>query len=297
MAGNSTGSVVDLAAMRALRRPAPGNGRPPRTVILQASHVRADAEVHRHIGVNDVLHLADLHEVLLTAFGFCAEPGATPWHFSPPGDRTERLAGDDHLHLHLAAEGDAVAYHFGLWDVLLTVVASYPRDDGTPRALCVGGSGSFDGSDFNPADINARLTGTATIREVLTATTPEVRDLIDRSGIFDFVPLLQALDLTAGVDLDPEVRSVLADLPVETGRQARDAFWAVVLTLACMGDERLSDEVLETTMEALGWTGDGAGFRSLCLDSLTRLASVGGYGRDSLAPVDRLDLYRALLRA
>ena len=291
------GQVVDLTAARARRQ------RQPRTVILRAANVRADAEVHRHIGVSDALHLADLHDVLVTTFGFEEERGATPWHFSALEDREERLDAADEVHRHLTDEGDAISYHFGLWDIIITTVESYPRDSGTPRALCVGGSGAFGDADFDLAAINARLTGTATIREVLAATTPDVRGLIDRSGIFDFVPLLQALDLARGVSLPEDVKKSLAELPVESAPPARDAFWSVVLGLACMSDDLLGNHVLETTMAALGWEDDdgtqlgGERIRGLCARSLERLAEVGGYGPDALSPVDRLDIYRELLRA
>lgn len=290
------GQVVDLTAARARRQ------RQARTVIVRAANVRADAEVHRHIGVNDALHLADLHDVLVTAFGLEDERGTTPWHFSPLGAREERLDAADELHRHLTDEGDSIAYHFGLWDIIVTALESYPRDAGTPRALCVGGSGAFGGADFDLAAINADLTGTATIRDVLAATAPAVRGIIDRSGIFDFVPLLQALDLMREVALPEDVTRVLAELPVEPDPPARDAFWSVVLGMACMSDELLGNHVLETAMAALGWEDDdgtalsSGRIRELCTRSLTRLADVGGCGPDALSPVDRLDIYRELLR-
>ena len=291
--GGHAGRVVDLTAARAARR------RQPRTVILQASHVRADAEVHRHLGVNDALHLADLHTILGTTFGF--PDSATPWHFSPVGDRDERLDAADPIHEHLAEAGDRISYHFGLWDITLSAVDSYPRDAGSPRALCVGGSGSFGEDPFDIADINAALTGTATIRTVLEATHPAVRDIITRSGIFDFVPLLQALGLTRDPGLARGTAELLRRLPVEEDPAARDAFWAVALALACMGDEHLGNHVIETTMAALGWEDDdgtpltGPRIRELCAESLTLLADIGGYGPHARSPVDRLDIYRCLL--
>ncbi|RNE48280.1 hypothetical protein C5L39_10170 [Corynebacterium alimapuense] len=276
--------------------------RQPRTVILQTSNVRADEEVHRQIGLKDALHLADLHEALVISFGLSKELGSAPWYFSAVNDRESRLDAGDPVHRHLAAEGDAVAYHFGLWDIAIVAVESYPRDAGTPRALCIGGSGDFGGVEFDLAEINAELTGTATTREVLTATKAEVRELIDRSGIFDFVPLLQALDLTREVILPVPKVETLRGLPVENDRVGRDAFWTVMLAISCMSDDQLADEILESTMSSLGWENDdgtaltGAETRALCAESLRQLASVGGYGTDALSPVDRLDIYRELLR-
>ena len=40
----------------------------------------------------------------------------------------------------------------------------------------------------------------------------------------------------------------------------------------------------------------GADVRQLCAASLQQLAGIGAYGAESAAPVDRLDMYRALLR-
>mgnify|MGYP001757561091 FL=1 len=55
-------------------------------------------------------------------------------------------------------------------------------------------------------------------------------------------------------------------------------------------------------MAALGWVDDdgeelhGSDIRELCTASLDVLASLGAYGVDAAAPVDRLDIYRALVR-
>lgn len=294
------GNIVDLSAARARRGPSQEQerAREPRTVILQASNVRADAEVHRHIGLNDALSLHELRDVLVLSFGLTTEQA--PWHFSRGGNR---LDNGDHVHERLAAAGDVITFHWGLWEFTLTAVDSYPRDRGTPRALCVGGSGAFGGTEFDLAEINAALTGRKTIEQVLANTAAPVRGLIDRSGIFDFVPLLQALDLTREVALDADIRHRLAGLPVEDDPAGRDAFWVIVLALACMSDEKLAADVVETTMAALGWVDDDGSaltvqrIHALCPASLERLAEVGGYGPESLAPVDRLDIYRELLRS
>ncbi len=294
------GKIVDLSVVRARKgqQQDPQRARQPRTVILQASNVRADSEVHRHIGVNDALSLHDLRDVLVVSFGLTTEEA--PWHYSRDG---ERLDNTFHIHEYLTGAGDAITFHWGLWEFTLSAVDSYPRDRGTPRALCVGGSGSFGGADFDLAEINATLTGKKTIEQIMASTADPVRDLITRSEIFDFVPLLQALDLTRDVALDEETRQRLASLPVEEDPAGRDAFWVVVLALACMSDERLAADVLETTMAALGWVDDDGSvltagdIHALCPASLQRLAELGAYGVDALSPVDRLDIYRQLLRS
>lgn len=294
------GNIVDLSAARARKgqHREPARAREPRTVILQASNVRTDAEVHRHIGLNDALSLHDLRDVLVVSFGLTGEEA--PWHFTRAGDRLDNAC---HTHEFLTTAGDAITFHWGLWEFTLTAVDSYPRDRGTPRALCVGGSGAFGDADFDLAEINAALTGRKTIEQVLANTAEPVRGIIDRSEIFDFVPLLQALDLTRDVALGERTRELLADLPVEDDPAGIDSFWAIVLALACMSDERLAADVLETTMAALGWVDDDGSaltagrIHDLCPGSLARLAEVGGYGPEALAPVDRLDIYRQLLRS
>lgn len=322
-------TVVDLAAARRERSRGPRDDPAARTVVLRVAGAESQGEVYRHIGVNDHLHLFDLHQILDVCLGFdtpeATGDGTVAWWFGPaaadtaPGD-DEELHGDDELHLHLAEEDDEVTYHWGLWAVPVTVVGGFPRDAATPGALCVGGYGSFTGAPFDLPGINARLTGAETITDVLAAVHPQVRGLISRSGLFDFVPLLQALDLTAAERIDdvpPRARArtgagpgaddaapelvPLAELPLEHDQRGADAFWATVLALTCLSDEELTDEVITTTMAALGWTAPGGGnleadeIRGLCRDSLDRLAAHGGYGPDRLPPVGRLDLYRALL--
>ena len=62
-------------------------------------------------------------------------------------------------------------------------------------------------------------------------------------------------------------------------------------------------KLIEETMAAIGWTDDNGDslsathIRSMCAQSLHKLAELGAYGTQALAPVDRLDIYRALLRA
>ena len=69
-----------------------------------------------------------------------------------------------------------------------------------------------------------------------------------------------------------------------------------------MGGRELTDSVVETSMAALGWVDDngeelrGPEIRDLCTASLDVLASLGAYGANAAAPVDRLDIYRALVR-
>ena len=288
--------VIPLTSRAQRRGRASAGYDSPRTLILQISHVRTDAEAHRHIGIDDSLCLADLQQVIAVSFGL--EEHA-PWKF---GDEGEHLDPAEPLHLHLGVAGDRILHTWGLWEFTVTVVDSWVRDDNTPRALCVGGSGSFGGTAFNLNEINAELTGEETIEHVLAGTVPEVSDIVERSGLYDFVPLLQALDLRRATYLPNDVRRQLAELPLESDAAGRDAFWSCTLALASLSSADFTDHTLETIMAALGWVDDDGGrlsavaAKALCASSLHVLEELGAAGDHVLSPVDRLDLYRELLR-
>lgn len=291
--------VVDLGDARARRSAA---GRVDRTVVLQVSNVRADGETHRHVGVTDSLQLRDLRDVLVVSFGIDEGGAQAPWHFCLPGS-DHALDPDDPLHHHLGDSGDSLDFHLGLWDFSVVSSFSWPRDSGTPWALCVGGSGRFGGSRFDIAAINAALTGTDTTREVLSHAAEPVTSLIERSRISDLVPLLQALDLAREPELPPEVREHMRVLPVEEDPAGVDAFWALALGLASLSDDDTADAVAETVLEALGWVEDdgsaisGRSARALCHQSLAVLEELRMYGPGALGPLDRLEFFRGLLRA
>ncbi|MDO5032574.1 hypothetical protein [Corynebacterium sp.] len=270
--------------------------REPLTIICQVSTVHTDIEVHRQIGFSDALTFDELHRVLSVCFGLPAED--SPWHFFEHIDARGRRINPQHqVSEFLWREGDQIDYAWGLWDFELVVAEIYPRDAGTPEALCVGGSGSFD-TPFDITSINAELTGQEIIDEVLELVVAPVRAIIERTKLYDFVPLLQALDLQRGVESIPELRS----LPREVTTEGRDAFWSMLLALSCMGGRELTDSVAETTMAALGWVADdgtdlsGEEIRRMCAASLGVLEDLGAYGPHAAAPVDRLDVYRAVLR-
>lgn len=303
MVGLMSLKVTDLSQARAKREDSLVTlKREPLTVICQVSNVRAEAEAHRQIGFSDAFTFAELHRVLEVSFGLPDED--SPWHFYEHRDaRGCRIDPEHQVSEFLWKEGDQVDYVWGLWDFSLVVAEIYPRDTGTPEALCVGGSGSFL-VPFDLTAINAELTGQETIDEVLNIVVPPVRAIIERTKLFDFVPLLQALDLERPESTDnaDAVRAGLDSLPREVTSEGQDAFWSMTLGLSCMGGRELTNSVAEATMEALGWVADdgaslsGEEIRELCAASLKELAAMGAYGADALAPVDRLDIYRALLR-
>lgn len=274
----------------------------PATVVLQAASLTGEA--YRHIGIDASRHLHDLHRVLDTCFGLIDAP---TWGFSEAGRGVD---GAERIGLRLGAVGDRLTYHWGLWQISLTVVGAFVRDTNTPWALCVGGSGSFRHTPFDLTAINAALIGGAATREVLERVRPEVRSVLSRGNLKDFVPLLQALDLDAmetPVETARSGENLVAALPVENNQAGQDAFWCAVLGFSCFSGEAVADEVMVAAMMALGYGDEGYGnenaadlsgdkVRSWCAESLELLAAAGGCGENQAPPVERLELYRALLR-
>ncbi|MDY3126676.1 MAG: hypothetical protein SOW59_00890 [Corynebacterium sp.] len=301
--------IIDLRHYRRGARRSAILRREPETVILAVSNVQPDAEVHRHIGVSDALTFAELFDVLSVAFSFPDEE--SPWHFYQVsggidgGARTrgERIDPTHQISEFLWMEGDRIDLYWGLWDFQITLVEVYPRDAGSPHALCVGGSGSFLGTTFDLTEVNAKLTGQEVIAEVLIQVTPMFRSVIQRSRLYDFVPLLRALDVGKTPNLSPEVATVLATLPHEATPKGIDAFCSVVLGLLCMGEQDLEDEVTVTLMSALGWASKqgqaltAEEVRAECGASLSVLEKLKVTGPEASAPVDRLDILRALVSA
>lgn len=295
-------SVVDLDAARARLRGAPRNQ--PRTLLVRCATSLADETILRHIGLSSDTSLEDVRRSLHIAFSV---PGDTPTpsRFTLASSDQGRLDTAGAIGQYLHEGGDELFFHWGLWRFTLTLLDIYPRDDATPRALCVAGAGDFAGEPFDVAAINAQLLGPSAVENVLASVRPEVVDIVSRSTSMDFLPLLQALDLSRPAELDSfdaSVAQIVNTLPREQSREARDAFWCTILALSCLVDETTTDDVTESAMAALGWSADNGSsysagqIKQLCAGSLVRLASVGGYGTGGRSAVDKLDIYRALLR-
>lgn len=275
----------------------PSSRRQPRTLIFRAT-MQQPSDVYRHVGVNDALPLSELHRVLSISFGLGEKQ--TPWAFYADGSQVDMHAC---VHQYLTEPGQRLVYRWGLWSITLEAIDSYMRDGGTPEALCIGGAGELGNSEFSVAKINAQLTGADTIAAILQSVRPAVRDLIERSRLYDFVALLQAMELSRPGLLDEAMLAARQSLPVESDQAAKDAFWCCVLALSTLADAAVGGSIIEETMTALGWLDENgeelsaSAIRGMCAESLQQLAALGGYGRQALAPVDRLDFYRALLRA
>lgn len=300
---NDSAEVIDLNAARRARNrqnrvpnqhvPAPRRERDAQTVIVNAILSSGQEDIQRHIGINDSKTLEDLRSVLDICFGFTKEPA--PWTFTGVDSPHDKLNEADAIYFHLSVPGDKIQYRYGLWNIAVEVVDSIVRDDSTPQAVCIGGYGDMPDGPFHTSAVNERITAVAGDLNVLAHVRPEVAELIERSGVYDFVPLLQALGLSK--PRQAEVTENLANLPVEKKRQSRDAFWAMVLSLACMSDEELTDSVAVSLMSALGYGElDIDDITSLCHESLGVVESLGCYGDEPRCAVERIDIYRELLR-
>lgn len=298
---NASAEVIDLNAARRARNrqhrvpnqhvPAPRRERDAQTVILNAILSIGQEDVQRHIGINDSKTLDDLHSVLDICFNFTKEP--SPWKFIAE----ETLNEADPIYFHLSVPGESIRYRYGLWTISVSVVDSIVRDDSTPQAVCIGGDGDMPDEPFSTSKINEQITAVSGDLNVLEHVRGEVAELIERSGVYDFLPLLQALGLSKPSQVEVEDVQRLRDLPVEENRQARDSFWVMILSLACMGEDELTDAVAVSLMSSLGYGElDIEDITGLCAESLAVVESMGCYGEDPRSAVDRIDVYRELLR-
>ncbi|MFC3849402.1 hypothetical protein ACFORJ_04395 [Corynebacterium hansenii] len=368
----------------------------PATLIIGAVLEEEPQVVHRQFGINDRLTLRELSEALRIMFGWPGE--SAPTKFTLDGTSglgegagvrgmngrgvsgagfdagmTVNVPLDTVIGDVLQDVGDTLTWHWGLWDHRLDVREAFARDEATPNALCIGGSGTIDGlwrggrqahaaegrgsggdavgsdgsggsaredarggsgrarsdserraaarSDEAPradaddedaadgpdiAAINELLTGEQSIRNTLANARDDVVDLIERSGVFEFVPLLQALDLrrNPGCNCVADECDRMRDLPAEDPDDAagRDAALATLLCLAALTDEDIRHDVTSHVMDVLGWVADdgtpltGEDVEDLCGATWAVLEEVGVVGEEQVGVVEKLDLLREALR-
>lgn len=285
---DNSAPVIDLALLR------PRSGTRS-TFILRASAMKGDEEIYRYLGVDSSSTLNDVSRALAVAFAISGHCPAPAGFATDPGAPRPESTIDAALTLSEALRGErtTIFYNWGLWRFTLELVEVYPRDDATPPAVCFAGGGDFGDVRLDLTAINRELIGDDITEDVLRNTRHEVRSIVTRSSMYDFVLLLRALDLGRVA----VVRASIRELPRERTRAGRDAFWAVSLALACLTDEETTDTIITTTYASLGYTPVPADkVRELCAGSLVRLAALGAYGAGEDSPVDRLDVFRELFR-
>lgn len=278
--------VIDLALLR------PRSG-VRATLILRVSAMKGDEEIYRYLGVDESSTLDDVARTLVVAFGISGHCPVPAGFTTEPGQpsASSRISAEFTLGEALEGTRSTIFYHWGLWRFELELVEAYPRDDATPPAVCIAGAGDFGEIPLNITAINRELIGDDTAERVLRHIREEARDVIVRSSMYDFVLLLEALDLGR----DVAVRTSIRELPRERTRAGRDAFWSVCLALTCLADAETTDLIITTTYDNLGYPGVSAQrVRELCSGSLVRLAGLGVYGEGQVAPVARLDIFREL---
>lgn len=263
-----------------------------------------------------------------------ATPTITTWSLQARrGDRLRvysRTAGSIATPLHeaLGRDGTGVLTVDG-YTVTVTTTGAVPRDDHTPDAVCLAGSFApdpgatapgvgavtslpFPGEVGHPvglprevdlAAVNVALTGEETVAEILDGLTPELRELLLAGALYEFTPLLQALDLRRPAQISPATRRVLELFPAETTRVGRAAAWSRVVALSTLSDRGSADEVTAMLMAALGFVRadaglgpvggrlsgdplDAAEIRGLSRESGHLLAVCGADARDVPGPVD-----------
>ena len=134
-----------------------------------------------------------------------------------------------------------------------------------PTLLFAGPTGSRGPGDIDvPRDVdlaavNVALTGEETVEQILDGLAPELRDLLLAGDLYEFTPLLQALDLGRAAQVPDGVRAVLDDVPAETTRLGRAAAWSRIVALSTLSDRATADEISEMLMSALGFTCADAG--------------------------------------
>lgn len=301
----------------------------PATLIVGASLTEDVISVHRTIGINDQLTMAELAEVLRIVFGWS---GSEPMKFtiaSASFDEPETvLSMGTRVCEVLTAPGDRLEWQWGLWLHELQVCEAFARDNATPDALCIGGSGTIAALGDNEAPafvdiaaINAELTGQKSIQATLNSVRSDIAEFIDRSGVFEFVPLLQALDLTRVPDTSLVANGTggaggtsfaqrrllqqLRSLPLEQASvdpAGHDAALANLLCLAALADDDVRHDVTVNVMDELGWVNDdgsplsGTDIEQLCPATWKIVVDLGLAGENLAPPVQRLEMLREVCR-
>lgn len=290
----------------------------PATLVIGAVLHEEPQSVTRVFGINDQLTLNDFSRVLQVLFGW--EGTKVPTRFELPGAEIIDLPGNLKISEVLQNPGDKISWQWGLWQHKLEVREAFARDDATPDALCIGGSGAITtlsgdaachvrSDTFDIAAINEELTGEESIQTTLSAARPEIVDLIERSSVFEFIPLLQALDLRRECGCvggaEGTVAKRMRSLPAESRDEDPAGYDAALTTLLCLAaltSDDVRHDVSEHVMESVGWVGDdgvplgGEDIEALCPATWQILEQYGLVGEKLAAPIARLDLLREALR-
>ncbi|MEJ6550132.1 hypothetical protein PQI66_11305 [Corynebacterium sp. USCH3] len=271
-----------------------GTAPPATLLVLAEFHHPATGFYTRALGLNDRLSVAETVRAVLVAFdwpgaaqmldGGEATLAGPTW--SLQARRRDRLrvysrtAGPIGTTLDEALGRDGTASLL-VDDILLTLTTAgaMTRDDNTPDAVCLAGefipgespartpgtlvstgtAGSSLGAVVVPRDVdlaavNVALAGEETVGQILDGLAPELRTLLLDGDLYEFTPLLQALDLGRPAQVPDSVREALDGIPAETSPLGRAAAWSRIVALSTLSDRATADEISEMLMSALGFT-------------------------------------------
>lgn len=336
------GEVLDSALATAPAADILADAADTTLLVLAEHHVEGIGWFTRTLGLNGALSVAETVRAVLIAFSW---PGASD--MLDGGDGRTGVAGgwslqarrDDRLRVYsptagpvgtrlddaLGRDGTGTVVVDG-YPVSVTTAGTMPRDGHTPDAVCLAGSftpepgAAADHPEGVPGDVdlaavNVALAGEETVGEILAELDPELADLVRAGALYEFTPLLQALDLGRPAQIPDRTRKVLEHVPAESTGPGRAAAWARIVALSTLSDRDAVDSIAATLLGSLGITGpDGAPLsdaaaRDLCRESAHRLATCGAdawnslpgeTGATPLVPrcslLDRLEMYRFLLQ-
>lgn len=167
-------------------------------------------------------------------------------------------------------------------------------------------------STVSVSAVNIALAGEDTVAQVMSHVQPELRELLRDGDLFEFVPLLQALDLERPANVSEHAAELLADAPVEGSAVGRAAAWSRILALSTLVDATSADRVSESFMNEVCSDGewDAAEIREESRETNRLLALAGAIGPEEWEPrageptplmphcslVERLEMYRFLLQ-
>lgn len=141
------------------------------------------------------------------------------------------------------------------------------------------------------SEVNIELAGEDTVEQVMADVQPELKALLHDGELYEYVPLLQALDLERPSTVSDRAAELLADAPSEESAVGRAAAWARIVALSTLVDADSVDEVSESFMQAVGYRRGDVDFAAEGID-VTALSSaseeVGG-----LATMDNLEKWDA----
>ena len=250
------------------------------STLMVRCAVASDEEIYRWVGLDAHATIAECRDIVRTVFNVAGDVGST--------EDPEAEIGDI-----LRERGDITHFHWGLWVFEMQLDQIYPRDASAPPSVCIAAAGEFGGAEFDIYTTNAALMGFDRADRLLASVRPEVRSVLGRAKVHDFLPLLHALEVDGEVGAGTWDVDKLKALPCESDQRGRDAFWSVVLARACFTTSSGTDQLIQSLAHSLGYGHhDADTIRSWCAESLAQLREIVG----TAAPIEMLDVFAELIR-